>query len=77
MLESTLGERKVLTTLCCYSGTNKGLIYYTLLLLITLTVTHSIHSISNMEVLASNDRMSAITIFSLYLENQYVTRPSQ
>ena len=39
---------------------------------------HSIHSISNMEVLTSNDRMSEITIFSLNLEkNQYVTGPSQ
>ena len=54
------------------------ILYFTLAYYLTLTVTHSIHGISNMELLTSNDRMSAITIFSLYLEkNQHVTGPSQ
>ena len=33
VLETTSGERKVLATPCCYHGTNKGLLYITLLLL--------------------------------------------
>ena len=41
------------------------------------TITLSMHSNSNMEVLTSNERMSAITIFSLYFDvDQNVTRPS-
>ena len=66
-------------TPCCYHGTNKGFIYITLLLLIifTLTITLSIHGNSNMEVLTSDQRMSATTIFSLYFSvDQNVTRPS-
>ena len=54
------------------------ILYFTLAYYLTLTVTHSVHSISNMELLTSNDKMSAITIFSLHLEkNQHVTGPSQ
>ena len=37
-------------------------------LLFYLTVTLSIHGNSNMEVLTPNERMSAITIFSLYFD---------
>ena len=57
-------------TLCCYHGTNKGLIYYTLFFTyyFTLTITLSTRGNSNMEVLTSNKRMSAITIFSIYFD---------
>ena len=70
----------MLATPCCYRGANKGLIYilyFTLAYSFTLTITHCIHGISNIEVLTSNKRMSAITIFSLYFnEDQNATGPS-
>ena len=59
----------MLVTLCCYRGADKRhILYFTLAYYLTLTITHSVYGISNMEVLTSNDRMSAITIFSLHLE---------
>ena len=69
----------MLATLCCYQGTNKGhILYFILAYYLTLTITHSIYGISNMEVQTSNDRMRAITIFSLCFKKiQHATRPSQ
>ena len=53
------------------------ILYFTLTYYFTLTITLSIHGNSNMEVLTSNERMSAITIFSLYFDvDQNVTSPS-
>ena len=50
---------------------------FTLTYYFTLTVTLSIHSNSNMEILTSDKRMSATTIFSLYFDvDQNVTGPS-
>ena len=69
----------MLATPCCYCGANKRtyILYFTLAYSYPLTIKHSVHGISNMEVLTSNERMSAITIFSLYFdEDQYVTGPS-
>ena len=51
-----------------YRHTQSTLAYY-----LTLTITLGIHGISNMEVLTSNDRMSAITIFSLYLRSMNIS----
>ena len=60
----------MLATPCCYCSAN--ILYFTLAYYLPLTITLGIHGISNMEVLTFNDRMSAITIFSLYSRNQYV-----
>ena len=52
-------------------------IYFSLTYYFTLTVTLSIHGNINMQVLTSNERMSATTIFSLYFNlDKNVTRPS-
>ena len=50
---------------------------FTLTYYFTLIITLSIHSNSNMEVLTSNERMSATTIFLLFFNaDKNVTGPS-
>ena len=56
----------MLATPCCTTTLIKDLYILLYSYYFTLTVTLSIHGNSNMEVLTSNVRMSATTIFSLF-----------